>query len=675
MSSYQQNALSASDMLSRRSVLRPTQLELMGDDVDLTTFYLWFSGTNFNIVQALETIEVDRTIEGASTITVTVADHDRSLLRSGKLSARQDIEIDGLWFRLVETQITGPGILELTFEDREIAILRLFNTPIKASSATSRTKITRAQFIARLINEALPTTPMIIPELSTPLPVGKLPAKVLANVKQVNKQPGIPATNSLMVKTGHMTEAQRSVAEIILDTGTQRSESREAMVIAIMVAIQESDLTNLIGGDSDTPVGVFQQIQKDGWPASRDVIKDSTAFYEHLDKLLPSSEQYYQLAEAVQHSGQPTLYAQWRTQAERIVTTYGVPGGTIDQVNGSKPSSVGAGSADYEFYRGIPPTTQHAAWKAESSWDCIQRLASEVNMRAYFVSGTFYYISDADLFNTLPVATLDESSEGVVQIISADYDEGKNNGEMQFDVQMELWACPPGSVVQIQNMGPWDGRWLCNEVTRTLSIPQGEITLKKPLPRLPEPVGTNISSTDVNGPYASTFDGVNVFAPPTQKTYTADMLIQPIPLNMSNRIDGANHSTDHPTEGLAGYEASDFYANYKTPVLAIESGTIVKWSGHDPSISPLLILGAHGPYAWSMYLLGDSGTEYYYTHLYSRLVPVGQKVKIGQQIATVANYSLYGTPSHTHVGVHPGSSGHPDIDDVVAAPQILFKKV
>jgi len=59
---------------------------------------------------------------------------------------------------------------------------------------------------------------------------------------------------------------------------------------------------------------------------------------------------------------------------------------------------------------------------------------------------------------------------------------------------MGRWAAPPGSVVEIKDHGPWDGRWLVNDVTRSLFKSDGEVTLKKPLPALPEPDGANVST-------------------------------------------------------------------------------------------------------------------------------------------------------------------------------------
>jgi hypothetical protein len=48
---------------------------------------------------------------------------------------------------------------------------------------------------------------------------------------------------------------------------------------------------------------------------------------------------------------------------------------------------------------------------------------------------------------------------------------------------------------------------------------------------------------------------------------------------------------------------------------------------------------------------------------------VGARVSAGEQIGTVANYDQYGRRSHVHVGVRPGPSGRPTINDLAIAPQ------
>lgn len=110
------------------------------------------------------------------------------------------------------------------------------------------------------------------------------------------------------------------------------------------------------------------------------------------------------------------------------------------------------------------------------------------------------------------------------------------------------------------------------------------------------------------------------------------------------------HGATHPTAGLAGYPAYDYMAKAGTPVVAPVSGKIVKLSGHDPKNGPTN--GAHGPFGYSVYVQGNDGHTYFLTHLGSRNVKVGQRVKQGTAIGAIGNYAKWGGADHVHVGVH-----------------------
>lgn len=120
------------------------------------------------------------------------------------------------------------------------------------------------------------------------------------------------------------------------------------------------------------------------------------------------------------------------------------------------------------------------------------------------------------------------------------------------------------------------------------------------------------------------------------------------------------HKTDglwgkgHPPWGHGKLDAIDCFAKGGTPVCCEFSGTVVKLSGHAPT--PTTKPG--GPYGWSIYIRNAQGT-YFLTHFGSRAagLKVGAKVKKGQVIGRVANYSKATggvTPSHIHEGFHSG---------------------
>lgn len=105
----------------------------------------------------------------------------------------------------------------------------------------------------------------------------------------------------------------------------------------------------------------------------------------------------------------------------------------------------------------------------------------------------------------------------------------------------------------------------------------------------------------------------------------------------------------HPTSGLPGYPAHDWFAPAGSNVTSPATGTVVKTSGHDPRLGPPD--GPHGPFGWSVYIRRGRKT-YYLTHLGTRAVRVGQELHRGQVIGTVGAYSNWGGVDHIHMGVH-----------------------
>jgi murein DD-endopeptidase MepM/ murein hydrolase activator NlpD len=100
------------------------------------------------------------------------------------------------------------------------------------------------------------------------------------------------------------------------------------------------------------------------------------------------------------------------------------------------------------------------------------------------------------------------------------------------------------------------------------------------------------------------------------------------------------------------HQGIDLLAPRGTRLVAVEHGRIGSRWGHDG--------GRAGIRLW---LVGDSGTHYFYAHLDRITVRAGQRVHRGQVLAEVGNSgNAAHTPPHVHFELHPrgGPAVNPD---------------
>jgi hypothetical protein len=184
------------------------------------------SGLDVSVADAITGGDLERTMEGASTLTLTLHDPHRALLRNPDLARAIDMSFAGYWWRLVKVSKSGDA-LTLTFEDRDVAYLRQHTKPRKAF----RNTVTRAEFIRQLVREvgqrpAHGKTPkwiaakritFVCPELTKVQPIGdaqatKAPARRTKTGRASDKQAGLNPHAHLTVKGARgdaRTAAQR----------------------------------------------------------------------------------------------------------------------------------------------------------------------------------------------------------------------------------------------------------------------------------------------------------------------------------------------------------------------------------------------------------------------------------------------------------------------------------
>lgn len=474
------------------------QKELLSDDIDLSEIaFITKKLPVMRFEEAVLAAEINRTIEGASTVKFTVADHDNIISRSGRLASEVDIKIDGLWFRLVKVQ-KRDWVLTLTFESREVSILRTYDKKRLAGWG----KMSRVRFAQILVNEV---REMRIPFVSPDPKKLKRERTKQERAKERHQgfgfhhepgqRPDDPGSTGLTIKGEAATNEQLHNIEKVLDVGASKLVKRKLLVVSVMVVIQESTAYNLLGGDRDS-VGMFQQRASMGWPATRDITKDAEAFFNSAIKydIAHPKAEYWQVAQGVQRSAFPKAYQQWKNEAEALVTAYGIAGGDISHSSDVASANLmgdwetEAGIDDFQFMRGRPKTLPGGkkGWQNENSWDCLQRLAEEVQWRCFEVSGSIYFVPEPWLFMSAPRARISGLSGGVDKI-NFDYDVGKKNATVTVKARLSRWEAPPGTTIEIFNEGNINGRWLVTEISRSLFDSSTTVTLKKPRPRLPEP--------------------------------------------------------------------------------------------------------------------------------------------------------------------------------------------
>jgi murein DD-endopeptidase MepM/ murein hydrolase activator NlpD len=165
----------------------------------------------------------------------------------------------------------------------------------------------------------------------------------------------------------------------------------------------------------------------------------------------------------------------------------------------------------------------------------------------------------------------------------------------------------------------------------------------------PPPTTTTVAATTTTVPTGTTTTTVapttttTVAPPPTTTTTTP-----PIPVGgLVCPVQGPHHFRDSwgdPRSGGRTHKGVDMMADRGTPLVAIESGTVGR-------------LGDGGLGGITVWLVGDSGTEYYYAHMdgWTPGLAQGQRIDIGGSLGTVG--STGNAPDewpHLHFEVHPG---------------------
>ncbi len=174
-------------------------------------------------------------------------------------------------------------------------------------------------------------------------------------------------------KTIKLNTEQAKNAATIISVGKGLNVPARGLQVALMTALQESQLRNLDYGDRDS-VGFFQQRANWGsYEERQDPVYEARAFFggplgpNHgtpkglLDVANWQDLSLNDAAQAVQISGFPEAYAQWEDAAASIMSDQGI---TVTADTVSQATSNGGGCGGGSGSSGGAGDTQNASWSA-----------------------------------------------------------------------------------------------------------------------------------------------------------------------------------------------------------------------------------------------------------------------------------------------------------------------
>lgn len=424
-------------------------------------------------------------MDGTATITMNVRDGDGTL--QDALANEAQILKDGVTItvdRIVYTlqsvavdEETGT-LVTLTFHDQVKWRFGQFSSFLRVSRDNSN----RAQFIARLVEEAsrppLAPMPFFCPEINDKQRIAKPDTKV-------STKKGTGADSAYKVKRVKATAEQRDNIDAILTEADDEGSSRRVMIATIMAATQESVMrTSATNGKH---LGLYNQ--DPGWGSvsdRRDATRSTRAFLAAWKKAHGSLKNAPgDLAagiEAVQRSGQGSLYSQWETEATATVDAW--LGGAGESRTRIEP---------FEFTRG------EKDGEREDSWTAIGRLTQDVEWHYWAQYNTLFVVSDDELRAAAPALEIHGDEEWLLAPPSFDWSPDRVVTQVTLRVLADEWAFQIGANVMLATGGPARGRFLVNDEAGSMVGPELTVTLRRPSTKKPEPAADSASRTGSGG--------------------------------------------------------------------------------------------------------------------------------------------------------------------------------
>jgi murein DD-endopeptidase MepM/ murein hydrolase activator NlpD len=605
--------------------------------------------TKTPVQDALTNASCTRTVEGASTLVLTFDDKDMGLLRSGALDINADgrldpidVMLDTLVWRVVKAEPSyGPDAseLKLTCEEQSVALLGDHDRPFKVS----RNAMTRAEFAHRMVREVKARKlAFYSPEEHFAQSTAKTPRS--KKERDAQRQPGFADGVKLKIEGATADADQLREIETSLTVADEENATGRARLAQMCAGIGESGFRAIRNLQGSKYSGVYQAD-----PAKINP-KDTESQARHFLRGGLGFQAGGAIAAAAAHPDwSPGRIA---LEVEGSKANFG---GDVDKGTAHYQAHIGdaraivaawTGSASgsstqrtivkpYEFHRGLPG-------KRETSWEALQRLASEVGWRCFVVAGVVYFISEEQLFMSRSRAEISFDTPGLISIDpGSDWDAGKTVAQLQLTVAADRWGFPPGSIIALRDLGTFNGRWLVHTVDRPdLTDPLTQITLTKPIASKHEPAADTIqvprSEKDKAGPAR---------VESTTAAYPLSKQGSFIQGPYGNGTHGKAFNQAGGSDNWESENAVDIGVPVSTRVFAVDAGTIGSSFGS---------LGEGGRFAGLRLHLVTARNEWYYAHLskFASGIAPGVKVKAGDLLGYSGEANGV---AHLHLACKTGS--------------------
>lgn len=428
-----------------------------------------------------EGIEINRSIEGASTLKIPLLDDDGSLRRHPLFQARFELEFDGLRFVFVGKEKLEDSTLEITAEARNVWRLRQHTGPEKAY----RDKVTRAEFWVGLVKRLHPEIPVYCPELHTVQPIRSVAAARDDEAERdVRRGKGLDAGANLTAKGVKATASQIRLADTMMRAAVSYGANAEILTGLVTALINESLISNPTGGDQDSQGPLQVRVGSHPGLDPRDPVAITKAFVTEGFTGAGSALELSKTMDVDEWLGK----VMWMAGATSYPGNQYIPEATkwVEAFDGGL-----SGSRTVEETKRYP----FAIAANETWWAGGTRLFEEVNWRLFEAAELIYVIAELDLLAGRIRMRCHEGAPGIDSITWV-ADTGVRVSEITVNGRARDWAAPPGAVAAIEGEGDSiDGNYIVSNLQSWAGVDDIVATLKRPTKSLPEPAPDTTTTT------------------------------------------------------------------------------------------------------------------------------------------------------------------------------------